>query len=455
MEYELIVIGSGPGGYVAALKAAELGMKVLIIENRDVGGTCLNRGCIPTKALLQSSKAYNEALNLDIFGITTDGVDFDLTKIHERKEHVVNELRQGIEKLFKSNKVELVSGTATIKKDMIVSINTKEGEVKVKGNKILIATGSYPTIIPIEGIDLPNVVNSDGLLNKSDKVYNKLIIIGGGVIGVEFATIYNNLGAEVTIIEGQDRILPQMDKEVSRTLAMSLKKKGINIITSALVDRIEEKDNNLICYYKLKDELKVEEGEGILLAIGRTPNTKDLFDKELEIEMDGRGIKVNDNFETSIPNIYAIGDVVKGMQLAHLASAQGINVVEYMNNLQPSINLDIIPSCIYTSPEIASVGMTQDEAKAKGIKVKVGKYPILANGKALISDDERGYIKVIVDAQTDKIIGADIICARATDMIGELAMAIVNGLTRSELQSVVRPHPTYEESITEAINSVK
>ncbi|HHT96820.1 MAG TPA: dihydrolipoyl dehydrogenase [Clostridiales bacterium] len=455
-EYDLIVIGSGPGGYIAAIKASQLGMKVAIIENREIGGTCLNRGCIPTKTLMHSSNTYAKTLEMECLGINITGVSFDFEKIHQRKDKIIIDLRSGIDKLVKSNKVEVIKATATIQKDMYVKIYNNEMEETIKSNKILIATGSKPAIIPIEGINNKNVLTSDDLLAKTDGLYKKLLIVGGGVIGVEFATIYRELGADVTILEGQDRILPQMDKEISRTLTMSLKKKGINIITSANVEKImKNSDSSLSCHYSYKDKEEVETSDGILIAVGRVSNTENLLSDEVLLEMDGRSIKVDDNFETSIDNIYAIGDVVKGMQLAHLASAQGIVAVEHMNKCEVSINLNVVPSCIYTNPEIASVGITQDEAKAKGIKVKVGKFPMLANSKTMISSDERGYIKVIFDDETDKIIGADIISPRATDMIGEMAMAIVNGLTSKQIKAVVRPHPTYEESITDAVDSIK
>lgn len=451
-QYNLVVIGAGPGGYVAAIKAAQLGMKVAVIENREVGGTCLNRGCIPTKTLMHSAHLYHEVKNFEAVGLKVEGLSYDIKKIHERKEEVVDKLRTGISQLFKANKIDFISGTATIS-DKNTIVVEKDGEkTEVKTEKILIATGSKPAKPPIEGLTLPNVVTSDEMLSMSDKVYNKLLIIGGGVIGVEFATVYNSLGCEVVIVEAMDRILPTMDKEISQSMAMSLKKKGIKIHTSAMVEKISE-ENGLTCYYTEKGKAQTETADGILVSIGRRANTENLFADGFEIEMERGCVVVDEKFQTSVEGIYAIGDVIKGIQLAHVASAEGIVAVENMVGKEPSIDLDVVPSCIYTNPEISAVGITADEAKAKGIKVKTGKFIMSANGKSLIAMDERGFIKVVFDEETDVILGAQLMCARATDLISEFTTAIVNKLTSEQLSSVIRPHPTYVEAVTEAIES--
>lgn len=460
-HYELVVIGAGPSGYIAAVKASQLGMQVAIIEEKEVGGTCLNRGCIPTKTLMHSSNLYDETKKFERIGLDIKGISFNIKKIHERKEEVINNLRDGVTKLLKSNKVHLISATATIIKSenfgdckKTLRIKSADGEDFITADKILIATGSKPAIPPIEGNDLPDVITSDELLAMNDRLYKRLIIIGGGVIGVEFATLYTELGCEVTILEAQGRILPTMDKDISQSVALSLKKKGVTIYTSAFVKKIA-KDNTLICSFMNKEKEQIIEADGILLSTGRYGNTDDLFGNEINIKMDKDKIEVNQFFETNIAGIYAIGDVIKGIQLAHLASAQGIVVVEHMKNLEPSIDLTVVPSCIYTNPEVATVGLTEAEAKEKGIVVRTGKYPMLANSKTILSLDERGYMKVVFDSTTDKIIGAQLMCSRATDMVGEFATAIVNGLTKEQLASVIRPHPTYEEGITEVLNNVK
>ncbi len=449
-NYDLIVIGSGPGGYVSAIKASKLGMKVILIEGDEIGGTCLNRGCIPTKSLLHSSSLYHMAKNTEEFGVFTNNVSFDLDKMMDRKDKVVSTTRDGIVSLLKGNKVNIAKGYATIINNNTVLVDKKES---ITGKNILIATGAIPYIPNIKGHDLEDVVTSDELLSKRDKLYNHLLIIGGGVIGIEFATIYKELGSEVTIIESMDRILPTMDREISTTISMSLKKKGIKIITKAKVCEIKKNDD-LQCEYESGDKKETVFTDGILIATGRRAYTKGLFDEGFRLDMEGDLIKIDSNFQTSVPGIYAIGDVVRGKQLAHVASAQGIIAVEHMCNKEPSINPHVIPSCIYTNPEVAVVGLSKDEAKEKGIEVKIGKYPLHGNCKTMLSGDERGYIKVILQAESNQIIGAEIVCARATDMIGELGLAIAHGLKSDEIGGIIRAHPTYYEGITEAIEEL-
>ena len=454
-KFDLIVIGSGPGGYVAAIKAAKLGMRTAIIEGREIGGTCLNRGCIPTKTLMHSSHLYQEAKSFEEAGITFEGIKLDMERIQDRKEEVVQKVRQGIVSLLEANKVSILTGTATILPNKQVQLLKNDSSIEIyESNKILIATGSNPLIPNIEGVKHENVITSDELLSRRN-LYKKLLIIGGGVIGIEFASIYQDLGCEVEIIEAMDRILPGMDKEISQSVAMSLKKKGVIIHTRAKVTKImEEEHRNLMCEFEEKGAIKTTTSEGVLVSVGRRANTLGLFDPEVNLEMDGACIKVTERFETSIPDIYAIGDVIRGKQLAHAASAQGVVAVEYMCGKEPSIDLNVIPSCIYTTPEVATVGLSEEEAKEQGYTLKIGKYPMLGNCKTMLSRGERGFIKVIADEATDKILGAQLLCDRATDMVSEFATAIVNGLTTKELASVIRPHPTYSEAITEAVEDV-
>ncbi len=504
-HFDLIIIGAGPGGYVAAIKAAKLGMKTALMEKGEIGGTCLNRGCIPTKTLMHSSQLYQEAIKLREAGISFEGLSFDYDKILKRKDEVIAKNRQGIQGLLKANGVTLLQGRAVllgtsqtsiteerkgirrqeqqaedVKEKSLhrISLTTPEGDRLIYETvRVLIATGSKPVIPRIEGVELPGVITSDELLTGS-RLYRKLLIIGGGVIGVEFATIYRDFGCEVEIIEAMDRILPGLDKEISQSIAMSLKKKGIRIHTKAKVTRISAGgDLGLVCEYEedgrkgaeeaepkqeetgipaLKTPTgRMAEAEGILLSVGRRAYTEGLFGGELAPVMEGACLKVDENFETSLPGIYAIGDVIRGKQLAHAASAQGIAAVERMCCRKTSVNLEVIPSCIYTSPEIAVVGLTEDEAAEQGFIIRTGKYPMLGNSKTLLSMGERGFIKVIVDAETDRLLGAVLLCDRATDMVSEFATAIVNGLTVKELASVIRPHPTYSEAITEALEDVE
>lgn len=512
-KFDLVIIGSGPGGYVAAIKAAKLGMKTAIVERADIGGTCLNRGCIPTKTLIHSAQLYQEAKTLKDIGIHYEGVSFHMEEVQNRKDEVVLKIRQGIVQLLEANGVTILQGNAMIarenkvritkaKKDTNMidpsnieadeteankieankteaykieankteankteaieietnkiktyKIKTNEIEIsEIEADKILIATGSKPVIPKIDGVNLPNVITSDELLSRRS-LYKKLLIIGGGVIGIEFASIYSNLGCEVEIIEAMDRIIPNMDKEISQSIAMNLKKKGVIIHTKSLVTRISEdlESGGLRCEYEEKGQIKTSLAEGILLSVGRKANTQDLFSSDLAMELEGTCIKVNEDFETSIKGIYAIGDAIKGKQLAHAASAEGITAVERMYGREPSIDLSVIPACIYTTPEVASVGLSEEEALACGYTVKSGKYPMLGNCKTLIAQGDRGFIRVICEEGTDKILGAQLLCDRATDMIGEFAAAISLGLTSKEMASVIRPHPTYSEAITEAV----
>lgn len=455
-RYDLIVIGSGPGGYVASIKAAQLGLKTAVIENREIGGTCLNRGCISTKTLMHSSHLYSIAKELDGFGISYSGLSYNLNTIQDRKDEVVARIRKGIESLLEANKVKIYRGKATIIEEHKVLCEHSEGKELLETKNILIATGSKPVIPSIPGVNLKNVITSDELLSQRDRLYQKLIIIGGGVIGIEMATFYREMGSDVIIIEAMDRILPNMDKEIAQSVSMNLKKKGVQIHTKARVVGISEaEDGTLLCEYEEKNVTKNASAEGILLAIGRRPNTEGLLGNEISLTMDGAGIRVNDKFQTSMESIYAIGDVIKGKQLAHAASAQGIVAVEHMCDREPSICLDVIPSCIYTRPEVAVVGMTQEEAILQGFSVKIGKYPMLGNSKTLLSAGERGFIKVVCDQETDRILGAQLLCERATDIIGEIATAMANGLTYQNLAKVVRPHPTFEEAITEAVEDIE
>lgn len=461
-NYDLIIIGSGPGGYVAAIKAAKLGKKTAIIEKGDIGGTCLNRGCIPTKTLMHSTNFMSEAKHMQEAGIAFTDLSLDYGKLMGRKDELVARIRSGIESLFKANGVTVYKGKATIISQNKVRVmlysesSSINDTIEIGAGNILIATGSMPVVPRIEGANLKNVITSDDLLDGEGRLYNKLLIIGGGVIGIEMATIYQELGCEVEIIEAMDRILVGMDKEISQSIAMGLKKKGIAIHTGAKVVKISEGGSyGLICEYIEKDNTKTAEAEGILLSVGRRSNTEGLFEEGLGLDMDGACIRVSDDFETSIPGIYAIGDVIRGKQLAHAASAQGIVAVEKICGHTPSIDLDVIPSCIYTVPEVASVGMDEAEAKDLGYEVKTGKYPMLGNSKTLLSMGERGFIKLVCDAKTGRLLGAQLLCDRATDMIGELVMAISKKLTYKDLGSIIRPHPTYEEAITEAANDIE
>lgn len=449
--YDLIVIGGGPGGYVAAIRAAQSGMSVALVEGRELGGTCLNRGCIPTKVLLHSAHVYENAKAGESFGIVTEQVSFDAQKMLQRKKDVITQLQDGIGYLFEHNKVKLIRGHGTITGPHEVQV----GDECISAHRILIAAGSVPARPPIPGLELEGVLTSDELLDTPVDAYRSLVIIGGGVIGVEFATALSSFGCKVTIVEAMPRILPTLDKEISQSISMQLKKRSVDVHVKASVQRIETCEEGLRCKFtKGTDELSVC-ADAVLVAIGRRPNLNNLFAEDISVEQ-RRGIVVNEQFQTSIPSIYAIGDVVDGgIQLAHVASAQGSNAVDYMLGRVPQVDLGVVPSCIYTEPEIACVGLTADQAKEQGIPVLTGKFNMSGNAKVIIGSEQRSFVKVIAHAETKEILGAQILSARATDLIGELTAAIVNRIHVDELAAVIHPHPTYCEGILEAVEDTE
>ena len=451
-DYQLIVIGAGPGGYVAALHAAKCGLHTAVIENRDVGGTCLNRGCIPTKTLLHSSEIVYHVNEGRIFGVGAEKVNFDMDAIFQRKRDVSAKLSGGIEGMFKAAKIDLIRATATILGDGKVSVKNDEGEKVLTADYVLAATGSVPARPPIPGLNLPGVLTSDELLEGCDHLYESIVIIGGGVIGVEFARFYHELGSKVTVIEGLDRLMPTMDREIGQNLGMIFKKHGIDVHTSSLVSNVENVDGKLRVNYTCKGQEAFAEGEVVLCAIGRKPFSKGLFAEGLEPESIKGRLVVNDRYETSIPGVYAIGDLSAKVPLAHVASAQGKDFVDLILGKEGGmIDISAIPSCIYCRPEIACVGITVDEAKAAGRAVTAGKYVMFGNGKTVIEDGDRGFMKIVADSATHEIVGAQLMCEHSTDMISELGTAIVNHLTVEQMLKVLRPHPTFEEGLSDAL----
>lgn len=462
-NYDLIIIGGGPGGYEAAIEAAKAyGNKVAIIEKDRLGGTCLNRGCIPTKTLLHTADTLAHVMRHgEEMGLTgTGALDYDMAMLQGHKTAVVDQLTNGVAGLMKSNKVTVYNGTGSIMDAHHVMVKQEESDspedITLEAEHILIATGSYPAVPPIPGADLPGVMTSDDMLDQAEPL-EELVIIGGGVIGMEFAELYSALGTKVTVIEALDRILANMDKELSRSLTMVAKKsKGIDIHTSAMVREIKEEGGKLSVVYEEKGEPYSVTGDKVLLSVGRRANTAGLFEETASDiaakVLTERGlVAVDDRYETAEEGIYAIGDVIGGIQLAHVATAEGRSAVAHMNGAKPGIRMDIVPSCIYTSPEIASVGMTEAEAKEQAIEVITKKYPMGANGRTLISMEERSFIKLVADAESHRLLGAQMMCARATDMIAQFAQAIANGLTLEDMAKVIYPHPTYSEGIGELV----
>ena len=450
MQYDLLVIGGGPGGFAAAVKAAQLGKKVAVFEAREPGGTCLNRGCIPTKALMHSSQLFQE-LKEGVPGIALGSVEPDWASLAARKNEVVETLRGGMASLLKSNKIDSIKARAVITGPHTV----KAGDEVYEGEHILVAAGSIPSRPPIPGLDLPGVVTSDELL-ADGRLYPRLTIVGGGVIGMEFACLCSALGTEVTVIEAMDRILPTLDRELGQNLAMLLKKRGVRVHTGAVVERVERQGEALTCTFTAKGKAETAQSDAVLVATGRRPNTAGLFSPRLEdaLGLDRGGIPVNLHFSTRVAGICAIGDVVKGnIQLAHVASAQGINAVSRMAGLRPPMRLEAVPACVYTDPEIACVGSTEAECKENGIPYKTGKYLMSGNGRTVIARGERGFIKVVYHAESGAVLGAQLMCERATDLIGEFTLAVAEGRTVERMAQLIRPHPTFGEGISEVAES--
>lgn len=472
-KFDLVVIGAGPGGYEAAVEGVQKGMKVALVENRELGGTCLNRGCIPAKTILHTAELYHELQSGPSIGLTAREPVIDMEMVQKRKDEVLEQLRKGIASLMKTNRISVFYGTGTIldREHVKVALSgektgekaeeqpdgQKQDQVVLETGHILIATGSVPACPPIPASSLPGVVTSDGLLDKKD-LFEHLIIIGGGVIGMEFASVYSSLGHGVTVIEALDRILPTMDKEIAQNLKMIMKKRNVDIHTGAKVEEIlrTEDGAGLICRYVEKDKPCEARADGILIAAGRRAYTGGLITDESSQEvkdmaMERGRIVTDETYETSVPGIYAIGDVTGGIQLAHAATAQGRNAVAHMAGENMVIRTDIVPSCVYTNPEIGCVGISADEAKARGIEAVTKKYIMSANGKSILSQQERGFIKVVADSDSHRILGAQMMCARATDMISQFAVAIANELTLEDMAKVIFPHPTFSEGILEAV----
>ena len=452
-DYQLIVIGAGPGGYEAALRAAKLGLKTAVVEKREAGGTCLNRGCIPTKTLLHSSQVYHDAKHGAHIGVHTEDISANIEESFAYKREISQKLSSGIESLFKTAKVDLLRGTALITASGTVRVTDAEGNAKdYTCDDIMIATGSVPARPPIPGLEL--AMTSDELLEGSDHLYRSIVIIGGGVIGIEFATFYADLGCEVTVIEGMDRLLPNMDKELGQNLSLILKKQGVKVFTNAMVQSVEKSGEDIAVNFTCKEKNETVAGEAVLCAIGRRPYCDGLFADGVSVEMNRRSIAVNERYETSIPHIYAIGDVSSKIQLAHVATAQGIACVDMLCGKENHTSMSVVPSCIYCRPEIAVVGMTDAEAKEAGIPVKVGKHVMFDNAKTLIADPGRCFMKFVANAETRELLGAQLMCEHSSDMIGGVSQALANHMTVEQFKLAIRPHPSFEEAMTAALEEL-
>jgi len=453
-QYDLIVIGAGPGGYVAAIRAAQLGLKTACVESREtLGGTCLNVGCIPSKALLHASELYEEAHSgtLTKFGINFKDVKLDLTAMHAEKDKAVGELTGGIEFLFKKNKVDWLKGQARFTSPNSVDVNGTVYSAK----KIMIASGSSVTPLPGVEIDQKIVVDSTGALTLP-KVPKHLIVIGGGVIGLELGSVWGRLGAEVTVVEYLDQLLPGMDGDVRKEAAKIFKKQGFALKLSTKVTGVSVKGGKATVTVEPSAGGAAEtlEADCVLVAIGRRPNTEGLDLAKAGVETNARGqIEVGHDFQTKVPGIYAIGDVTPGPMLAHKAEDEGIAAAEFCAGKIGLVNHDVIPGVVYTMPEFASVGLTEEQAKERG-EVKVGKFPMMANSRAKTNRDTDGFVKVIADAKTDRVLGVHIVASLAGTMIAQAAQAMEFGATSEDIAYTCHAHPTQSEVLKEAAMAV-
>ena len=451
-KFDLTVIGSGPGGYVAAIKSAQLGMKTAVVEEKEIGGVCLNWGCIPTKALIKNAEVLRYIKNSNKYGITVDNFSFDFSKAIERSRRIAGRLSKGVEYLFKKNKITLINGRGILNSNKSISVldNTGSDTDKIESENIIIASGSRPKSLPFIKIDNETVLNSSDALILSN-LPKSIAIIGAGAVGIEFAYIFAAYGVQVILIELMTDILPFEDREITQILRRSLKKIGIQIINEFNIEEINKSRDHINIKLKKDNIEKTIDVEKILLAVGRIPNSEKLGLENLQIETEDGFIKVNKHLQTNVDNIFAFGDVIGAPLLAHKASYEGIKAVEFISLRKDfSINYNLIPGCVYCKPELASVGITEKDAKEKGIDIKIGKFPFRANGKAAASGEEDGMVKIVADKKTGKILGVHIVGPNATDIISEAGTAMFFESTVSNLDNIVHPHPTYQEAIMEA-----
>ncbi|MBW8348057.1 dihydrolipoyl dehydrogenase [Bacillus sp. IITD106] len=465
-EYDLVILGGGTGGYVAAIRASQLGLKTAIVEKDKIGGTCLHKGCIPSKALLRSAEVFSLTKKGEEFGVLASEIELNFKKVQARKSSIIEQLYKGVQYLMKQGKIDIYSGFGRILGPSIfspipgtISVEMSDGsdnEMLIPKN-VIIATGSRPSTLSGLEIDGSHVITSDEAI-EWDNLPNSIIIIGGGVIGIEWASMLSDFGVNVTVIEYAERILPGEDEEVSKELTRLLQKKGIKLVTSAkiLSETLEKADKTVKITAELGGKEETFSADKILVSVGRKPNTENIGLQNTDIEIHDNGsIKVKPTLQTKESHIYAIGDVIGGLQLAHVASHEGIKAVEHIAGLNPdSIVYENIPKCIYSSPEVASVGLTEIEARKKGYNVKIGKFPFQAVGKALVVGNADGFVKIVADEMTNDILGIHMIGPHVTDMISEAGLARVLDATPWEVGNSIHPHPTLSEAIGEAALAV-
>lgn len=452
VEADVLVIGAGPGGYVAAIYAAKHGLKTVIVEKEKLGGTCLNVGCIPTKALIRSSEVFHNFKNAENFGISAEHIQMEMAKVIEQKDKIKDTLVSGIDYLLEKNGVRVIRGSASFIDNKQVLVKNRKDEYTIQATNTLIATGSKISKINLPGVEHDFVLNSTSALQQKEN-FKSITIIGGGVIGMEFAFIYSNFGIEVNVIEYCDRLLTMVDEDVSEEIRNIAAERGIRVHTGARVTRIEKDQNgNAVVIFEKDDTEMFMTSEKVLVAIGREPNFEGLdIDKAgVTLNENGKGIAVNEHLQTSVDHIYAIGDVTNRIQLAHVASHEGTAAIDHILGKPSTLNYDMVPNVIFTSPEIASVGLTEQQALRQKMQITISKFPFQANGKALTMREEKGFVKLIKNNDNGKIVGASIIGPEASALISTLTVIINNGISEEEIIHTIFAHPTTGEAIHEA-----
>ena len=451
-NFDIIVLGSGPGGYVAAIRASQLGFKTAIIEKENLGGVCLNWGCIPTKALLKSAQVFEYLLHATDYGLKAEGVDKDFNAVVKRSRNVADGMSKGVQFLMKKNKIEVIQGYGTLKPGKKISVKSDDGkETEYSANNIIIATGARSRELPSLPQDGKKIIGYREAMSL-DKQPKKMLVVGSGAIGIEFAYFYNAMGTEVTVVEFLPNVVPVEDEEVSKQLERSLKKTGIKIMTSSEVTKVDTSGPGVKATVKTSKGEETLEADIVLSAVGIKTNIENIGLENVGIATDRDKILVNDYYQTNIPGYFAIGDVTPGQALAHVASAEGILCVEKIADMHVEpLDYGNIPGCTYCSPEIASVGLTEKQAIEKGYEIKVGKFPFSASGKASASGNKDGFVKVIFDAKYGEWLGCHMIGAGVTDMIAEAVVARKLETTGHEILKAVHPHPTMSEAVMEAV----
>ena len=456
-KFQAVVIGGGPGGYVCAIRLSQLGIKTACIESRGtLGGTCLNIGCIPSKSLLNLSENYYKAKHFSSLGIEVGKVKLNLKKMMKNKDNAVTILTKGVEFLFKKNKVTYYKGTGSFKSNNLISItDNKNNKTIIEADKVIISTGSEPVSLPGIKIDEKSIISSTGALSLN-AVPKKMVVVGGGYIGLEMGSVWSRLGSQVHVVEYLDHITPGMDKEISKELLKILKKQGLNFHLETKVESIKKEGKKVIVNTSEKEGKKnAFDCDVVLISVGRKPNTKNLNLNKIGIQLDKKNkIKVNKNFQTNVQNIYAIGDVIEGPMLAHKAEEEGIAVAELISGQSCHVNYDVIPGVVYTFPEVASVGKTEEQLKVANQTYKIGKFPFMANSRAKTVNEPEGFVKILADDKTDRVLGVHMIGSHAGEMIAEMAIAMEFGASSEDIARTCHAHPTFSEAIKEAALSV-